>query len=404
MTKLAAIALLLLAFGGGNRPPDRVELVSGEKIEGYVLLETKDEVVVLVKSKERRIPRKQVASVRRAATTLQEVLDRHEKLERLDAKGMVELARHCQDLSLPGEAEVLALAALVADPANAEAHALLGHVKRQAGWMAKRGNQQVLFEKLTPARTDLRQPWKLETSHYALLTNLSLHDATCLALDLERYYRAFFELLDGGVDVIEVVEPLGVGVYGDDRTFPEGLEGRAAFYDKTTRQVLINAARVDPQYALVHEATHQLLFATASGTRAGLGVVPGWIDEGLAEYMAWSRTGHAGRATFDLGAISDEHFTTHRDAPKPYDLSRVLQFESGDFHGSSKQDLKYAQSYTLVHFFLHAQGGKYRSKFFEFLRGAYAGSSSSTDFKKVVDVPEKELKAEWLAHVRNPVR
>jgi hypothetical protein len=404
MTKFAVVLLLLLALGGENRPPDRVELVSGEKIEGYVLLETKDEIVVLVKSKERRIPRKQVASVRKAATTLAEVLDRHEKLERLDAKGMVELARHCKDLSLPGESEVLALAALDADPANAEAHALLGHVKRQAGWMAKRGNSQVLFEKLTPARADLRQPWKLETSHYALFTNLSMHDATCMALDLERFYRAFFELLGGGVDVIEVVEPLGVGVYGDDRTFPEGLEGRAAFYDKTTRQVMINAARVDPQYSLVHEATHQLLFATASGTRAGLGVIPGWIDEGLAEYMAWSRTGHAGRAKFDLGAISDEHFKTHRDAPKPYDLSRVLQFESGDFHGSSKQDLKYAQSYTLVHFFLHAQGGKYRTKFFAFLRSAYAGSSSSTDFKKVIDVKEKELEAEWLAHVRNPVR
>lgn len=404
MTKLAAIGLLLLALGGGNRPQDRVELKSGEKIEGYVLLETKDEIVVLVRSKERRIPRAQVASVRKAATTLGEVLDRHEKLERLDAAGMVELARHCKDLSLPGESEVLALAALDADPANVEAHALLGHVKRQAGWMAKRGNQQVLFEKLTPARMDLRNPWKLETSHYALLTNLSMHDATCMALDLERFYRAFFEMMGEDVEVREVVEPLGVGVYGDDRTFPEGLPGRMAFFDPTTRQVLMNAARVDPQYALMHEATHQLLFATASGTRAGLGVIPGWLNEGLAEYMAWSRVGQAGRAHFDLGAFADHHFTVHRDARQPYDLSRVLQFESGDFHGSSKQELKYAESYTLVHFFLHGQGGKYRSKFFAFLRGAYAGSSSSTDFKKVFDMPGKELEAEWLAHVRNPVR
>ena len=404
MTTLAAIALGLLAFLDEPRPPDLVELKSGEKIAGYVLLETKEEIVVLVKSKERRIPMAQVVKVRKAVTTLAEVLDRHAKLDRLDAAGLVELAKHCKDLELPGEMEVLALAALDVDPKNEEAHALLGHVKKQSGWMRKKGNQQVPFEKLTEARADLRNPWKLRTSHYSLLTNLSLHDATCMALDLERFYRAFFEMMGGGVEVLEVVEPLGVGVYGDDRTFPESPSGRLAFFDPASRQVLINAARVDPPSALVHEATHQVLFVTASGTRAGLGVVPGWIDEGLAEYMSASRRGDAGRAQFDLGAFADHHFETHRAARDPYDLSRVLQFESGDFHGSSKQDLKYAQSYTLVHFFLHAEGGNYRSRFFQFLRGAYAGNASSTDFKKVFGTPEKELEAAWIAHVRKPVR
>jgi len=404
MTTIAVFALALLLLGGDARPLDRIELKSGEKIEGYVLLETKEEVVVLVKSKERRIPAAQVASVRSAARSLDEVLERRGKLARGDAAGEVELARDCQGLGLPGEAEVLALAALDDDPANADAHALLGHVKRQAGWMAKRGNELVPFEKLTPARADLRDPWKLGTTHYALFTNLSLHDATCMVLDLERLYQAFFELLEEGVELREVVEPLGVGVYGDSRTFPEGLPGRPAYFDARTRQVLVNAAAIDPRYALSHEATHQLLFATASGTRAGLGVIPGWIDEGLAEYMAWSRTGDAGRVHYDLGVIADFHFKMHREAPKPYDLSRVLQFESGDFHGSSKQDLKYAESYTLVHFFLHGAGGKYRTKFFAFLRSAYAGSSSSTDFKKVVGVPEKELEEAWRAHVLKPTR
>lgn len=404
MSRIAGLALALLALGGDTRPPDRIELKSGEKIEGYVLVETKTEIVVLVKSKERRIPAAQVVSVRKAAATLAEVLDRHEKLAQGDAKGEVELAKYCQDGALPGEAEVLALAALCDDPTNADAHTLLGHVKRQAGWTAKRGNQLVLFEKLPPARADLREPWKLKTSHYALLTNLSLHDATCMSIDLERFYRAFFQLLGEDVELREVVDPMGVGVYGDQRTFPEGLAGRQAYFDPASGQVLLNAAAVEPRYGLVHEATHQVLYATTSGTRAGRGLIPGWIDEGFAEYMACSRTGDAGRAHFDLGAISDHHFTTHRDAKKAYDLARVLQFESGDFHGSSKTDLKYAESYTLVHFFLHGAGGKYRGKFFAFLRSAYAGSSSSTDFKKVVDVPEGELEEAWKAHVQKPVR
>ena len=404
MSRIAILALALLALVGDGRPPDRIELKSGEKIEGYVLLETKTEIVVLVKSKERRIPLAQVVNVRSVVRTLTDVLDRHEKLAVNDVAGELELARDCRTGGLPGEAEVLALEALCEDPKNADAHAFLGHVKRQAGWMVKRGNQFVLFENLLPARTDLREPWKLSTSHYSLFTNLSLHEATWMVLDLERFYRAYFQLLGGEVELHEVVDPLGVGVYGDQRTFPEGLAGRQAYFDAASGQVLINAAAVEAGYALVHEGTHQALHATAAGTRAGLGLIPGWLDEGLAEYMAYSRRGPAGRAQFDLGAIADKAFATHRDAKKPYDLARVLQFGSGDFHIPSTGDLKYAESYTLVHFFLHGSGGKYRGQFFAFLRGAFAGSSSTTDFKKVFDVPEKELEDAWRAHVNKPVR
>jgi hypothetical protein len=82
MTKTAWILVAMLLGGGGTRPPDRVELKNGETVEGYVLVEKPDELIVLVKSRERRIPIDQVASVRTAAQTLEEVLDRHERLPR----------------------------------------------------------------------------------------------------------------------------------------------------------------------------------------------------------------------------------------------------------------------------------------------------------------------------------
>lgn len=403
MMWIAALALAFLGEGGGTRPLDRIELKSGDTVEGYVLHEKPDEIVVLVKSRERKIPLTQVASVRWVRPSLTELFVRHDKLLAKDAPGQMQLARYCQEQQLPGEAEVLALAALCDDPEDVEAHSLLGHVKRQAGWMAKYGDKTVEFEKLVPASADLRMPWKLATSHYTLLTNLALSDAAAMMLDLERYYRAFYGLIGTEVELPEVYTPLGVGVYGDQRTFPEGIGARPAFFDPVTGQVLVNAAAVEPRRALVHEATHQLLHATGAGSRAGRGQIPGWVDEGLAEYMACSLVGEPGRARYELGAIADHHFTTHRDAKKPYDLSRVLQFASGDFLGSSI-DLKYAQSYTLVHFFLHGAQGKYRPKFFAYLRSAYAGGASSTDFKKAFDVPEKELEMGWKAHVKSPTR
>ncbi len=404
MTGIFVLALALLAEGGGTRPLDRVQMKSGETVEGYVVIDKPDALVVLVKSKERRIPVGEIASVRTAARSLNDVLDRHEKLPANDAAAEVELALYCREQALPGEAEVLALSALCADPANLAAHTLLGHVQREAGWMAKRGDKLVLFDKLVPARADLRDPWKLETSHYSILTNLSLRDATARAVDLERYYREFYRVLGAAVELREVYTPLGVGVYGDNRTFPESQFGRAAYFDRGTAQVVVNAAAVEPRRALVHEATHQLLHATTAGTRAGTGTIPGWLDEGLAEYFACSLLSDPGPARFELGAIAESHFKLQRETKKPHGLSRVLQFESGDFISSSDMDLKYAEAYTLVHFLMHGGGGKYRPKFFAFLQSAYAGKASAGDFKKSFDVPLRDVEEAWLAHVKLPTR
>ena len=82
----------------------------------------------------------------------------------------------------------------------------------------------------------------------------------------------------------------------------------------------------------------------------------------------------------------------------------MLNFASGDFHDSSNVDLKHAQAYTLVHFLLHGDEGRHRAGFFAFLRGAYAGKASSTDFKSAIGAPMEELEAGWTAHVLKPVR
>ena len=402
--KSTAIWATVILAAGGARPVDRIELRDGKKIEGYVLLERKDELVVLVDSRERTVQRSKVASIRSASRSLEAAFELYDQIPVGDAAGLADLARHCKDEALPGEADVFALAALCCDADNAAAHALLGHKRRKGGWFARRGGDLVPFAELLPARADLRDPWKLRTSHYALLTNLSLRDAVAIAIDLERFYGAFFELMGAEIEVSEVVVPLDVGVYGDSRSFPESVINRRAYFDPKTAQVVIDASAVEPRTSLIHEATHQLLHATAVNTRAGLGEIPGWVDEGLAEYLSASLRGEGGHARFDLGAIAEHHFTAHRDAKEPYDLPRVLQFASGDFLGSSRMDLKYAQSYTLVHFFLHAEQRRYRGKFFAFLKSAYAGSASTTDFKSVVDVPEKELEAAWKTHVLRPMR
>src|SRR5262249_51793574 len=99
-----------------------------------------------------------------------------------------------------------------------------------------------------------------------------------------------------------------------------------------------------------HEATPQLVFALPPFSYSRNGTVPGWLGEGLAEYVASGMSGPPGKRKFAEGTLLVDHFAVHAAARAPYELSRVLTFESDDFVASTKSDLKYAQAYTLVQF------------------------------------------------------
>jgi hypothetical protein len=149
---------------------------------------------------------------------------------------------------------------------------------------------------------------------------------------------------------------------------------------------------------------HQLLWASGAGQRAGRAEVPGWLDEGLAVYLAAGARGEPGKLSVAPGGTVPDMFREHAGAKKPFDLSRVLAFGSDDFAASSDLSLKYAQSYTLVHFLLHGDGEKHRPGFFDFLRGCWNGKSSMTDFKRAIGVREADLERAWSAYAAQKAR
>jgi hypothetical protein len=153
-------------------------------------------------------------------------------------------------------------------------------------------------------------------------------------------------------------------------------------------------------HQLFHEATHQIVFAVTRFSFSGGGTVPGWLGEGLAEYVSGGMHGPPGKRKFAEGLIILERFQVHAAAKSPYDLSRVLTFEADDFVASSKADLKYAQAYTLVQFCMEGEGGKYRKAFLEFLRGAWKGRASAGDFRKAMKISDREFEKTWIAHAR----
>jgi Protein of unknown function (DUF1570) len=334
---------------------------------------------------------------------MDELLEQLDRIDESDAAALLDLARYARDNRLPNEAHVLAWCALAAAPEHAEAHDFLEHRKRNGRRHVRVGREEFPAEDISKPR-DWNRAWEFRTTHFDLRSDLPLGEALGIALDLERAYRDLMDFLALELVLHEVIEPMPAQVHADERTFPEALGGRRSYFLPETRTLHVNAGKGYDRWTLVHEATHQILYCAAEGQRAGKGVsLPGWLDEGLAEYMAGNAQGARGRMHARPGGVCTPHFQTHAKADDPYAVGRVLNFSMDDFASSSNEALKYAQSYTFVHFLLHAEGERHRPALMDFLRSCWAGKSSSGTFYDAIDLKERELQAAWDAYVRENI-
>jgi len=399
MLVLLAASLLLAPAppGGGERALDQVVLEDGKTLEGYVLHEGRSTLILLVGTREREIPLGEVKDVRSVRRSLDQVLDQHLRSDPDDPLQMLELARFARSRGLDGLADVFTLRVLVADPGNAEAHEQLGHRQRGGQWTVKGRSRSVAWDRIDEFRSEWRDGWELHTPHWDVYTNLGLAQAVDATTDLEHYYRGFYDLIGEEVTLRDVVEPMRAEIYADHDSFPKSVT-RSAYFQPAYNTLIVDGTGGVLRELIFHEATHQLFYNTATYRTGSKGCVPAWLNEGTAVYLATAATGLPGRAQFDFERVDEGYFGVHRDAEKPYKLSRVLTLGSGDFLASSRVDLKYAQAYTLVHFLLHGEGGRYRRDFHRLLEGAYEGKCSGTYFKQVIETPEEEFEAAWHAH------
>jgi hypothetical protein len=374
--------------------PDEVVLEAGRKLEGRVVYEDEQRIILRVGTRDREIEKQKVASVRAALRELPGALAAISALEQQALDQHLALARELESKNLPLEARLLYWYVLTVEPAHEAANLALGHKQRGADWVIPFKGRWSTLARLDEVRQDWGSAWEFESTHYALRTNLPLRQALDALVDLERFYLGFYGAFAKELELRDVTEPMGVWIHADKASYPESSNA-PAYYLSTDARLYVNASEGLRRDYLVHEATHELLDFTAVRARPGKGKIPGWLNEGLAVYMATAVRGLPGRLTLELGLPSSVDFAAFAQAEKPYRLGRVLNFQSDDFHGTSKQHQKYASSYVLVHFLLHA-APEYRVGFFRFLRGAYEGQQSQTHFKKALDMPEKAIEQGWL--------
>ncbi|MBL8863488.1 MAG: DUF1570 domain-containing protein [Planctomycetes bacterium] len=396
------LALLMLSAAAslqtGNRPLDRVVLTDGTRLEGRVVHENEARLVLRQGSRERVLDRAEIQSADSRLAAWREALDRWNRLDREDATRIADIGTFAQRLGLPEEARVFALRAIAVDPDNAVARDLLGHEKKGKDWTFREGTRRWTWKERVEKAAAWRDGWTLETTHWVLRTNLPLLAATNAILDLENVYAIFYAELAPVVGAYHLDAPMRAQIHADTASFPEG-SGSRGFYDREARLLAVGAAPELDRGLVVHEAVHQLLAENAYHARGAKGAISPWLDEGLADWFRAVIAGPPGRFAFQPEGLDSRHVRAHAHARERYKLSRVLTFDSGDFHASSRQDLKYAQAYTFVHFLMSGDGGRYRARFDDFLRSAWSGKGSSTDLEAALGAKVDAIEKAWTAWV-----
>jgi hypothetical protein len=387
----AAAALALLPSAGPADTPDLVTLAKGAPLKGRVVYEDKDILLLRVGTKEKQIAQAEITAVESITRSLHTLLDRLGGLDsgmtgQAQIDGLLELADFAKANDLPGESRLLYLRVLLVDSENPAANAALGHREKDGRFIIQHNKKPFATKELASVGRDWGERWTLETTHYKVQSSLDVGSAIEAAFDLEHEYRAFFGLFQEHLRLLDIVEEkMLVELHGDKGSYPEPDGNRRGYYDAGSLSLIIDGSSGVNRATLAHEGVHQLIYVTTKRTRGAKGQIPAWLDEGLGDYFGAALNGQPGHASFTFGTPASDHLRTMKNADKLLDLNRILTFVATDFQVSTDANLKYAESWALLQFGLHGADGAYRAATMEFIKRAYEGKSSMSDFKKCLE-------------------
>ena len=395
---LLLLAGLLLSARPGARE-DLVVLSSGKELRGRVVYEDERRLVLRQGARDTAIERRDVQRCDSALARLRELLANAARHE-LDLQRCELLAEQAGDAGLEGEQKNFLWRMLRLDPAHDAAHRALGHrpdLAHPGRWLVPLDTRRVDYEQRFEDAARWDTAWELEGYHYRLRSNLGLEVNLDALLGLERLYLAFYQLFGAELGLYEVCRPMNVALHADAASYPPS-GSPYGHYEPLTDTIHMQAAGGLAWPTLAHEAVHQLLYDTAFRERNRSGALPAWLDEGLAEYVAAGVGEPAATLTFEAGRPARRHFETHARARPPMELEELLGLQVEDFDARAERDLKYAQSYTLVHYLLHGDEGRWRAGFLEYLRSVYETKGARPDLLEHYSGQRRKLEKGWTAY------
>ncbi|MDP7287202.1 MAG: DUF1570 domain-containing protein [Phycisphaerae bacterium] len=155
---------------------------------------------------------------------------------------------------------------------------------------------------------------------------------------------------------------------------PGVISGSAGMYNG--RSLIATAPRPGGSWRVVqHEGFHQFAHKVIKGH------LPVWLNEGLAEYFGrgvWTGDKLV-VGLISKGSLGRVQGAIKGDSLMP--LGKMLEMSQKDWN-SKLSSRNYLQAWSMVHFLVHADNGKYQKALSGYIRDLSTGRSSSAVFRK----------------------
>jgi hypothetical protein len=341
-------------------------------------------------------------------------------LRKEQAAALFAAARKASDDGQPTRAYQLLYEVLREDPAHAEARRVLGLAKNEKSTSAAQRPRVAEPRLGWPAGSY----WRLETEHFAIVTNHSAREAQELGRQLETLHalwrQVFFRYRSSP-------EALAARLAGRDEPLARPrprmtvalVKNRAEYVAQLTKSVpqidrtvgiYLNQQHKSFFYAgdtsvyptWHHEAAHQLFQEAVAGTIDQPGESQNfWAVEGAALYME-SLTRHDGFWTVGGCESNRLQFARYRALAGDFSLplAELTALSREQIQTSEDISKIYGQAAGLAHFLIDGEGGKHRESFVDLLAALYRGEDQPATLAERTGLSPGELDQQYRRYLK----
>ncbi len=408
LTSTAIVASLLSSAFAQKDMRDRVTLRSGKVIAGRLLNPySDDELIVMQGGKRVRLKSKDVAKADTLLERQREFFLRRATLE-ADPRAHWELCKWAASVELDGLARLAGLQVLLMDPDHPEAHAFLGHRKRNKKWLWPMDSKWLDLERLEKASSSWGRALVIEGEHFRIRSNGGVRRAVLALLDLERLYMYWFDQFGPELDLHHALKPMEIRVWNDEEKFPGWSSQRLSYFvpkpfdDAGFTFYLRGEER---PYDLFLVGSQQILYRCLA-LDPNLGYpknrLCAWLELGFGQWVQTQLAGEAGAAEPIIGRLDLEQARTVLIGER-YSLKNILHLSLRDnfYGGLGGDDLTHwASVYCLVAYLMDEDARKGgRDALLMFLRAALRDGKgdSSKAFDEAMGERAEEIEPAWLS-------
>jgi len=245
----------------------------------------------------------------------------------------------------------------------------------------------------------------VRSKHYEVKTDISQRIADLVSQHMEAMYQEYMRRFSD-YD-LKTPEPFNVVVFAKKEDYnaavPPQMSGSMGAF--IAGQRLLSAWKGDRSEedlfrTLYHEGFHQFLFSTISNP------VPIWVNEGFAEYFAeatWGGRGFTtGRVPYLRLFVLQKALAKGQHIP----LAELFAMTDTTWMGNvgvdqDKVNIQYCEAWSVVHFLIHADGGRYRPRILAYLKRVGEGANNEETFRASFGSDIKAFERAWAGYVKD---